>query len=130
LITALNQHFGLATVFTLPRGQESLEVAATWVQDQIARYSREDDVFDEHFLSTVIFHSGSGSSSSEDEEVEFTEEARVYLQGRGTERVIIITEPQLLPGPYAIVGSHLRDVWKLVDDINGTCMVTLNPQQK
>jgi hypothetical protein len=75
LITALNQHFCLATVFTLPRGQESLEVAATWVQDQIARYSREDDVFDEHFLSTVIFHSGSGSSSSEDEEVEFTEEA-------------------------------------------------------
>jgi hypothetical protein len=101
-------------------------VAATWVQDQIARYSSEDDVFNEQFLATVIFH----GSSSQEEDIKVTDEAHVYLRRRGTEQVVCTSVPQLLPGPFAIVGSQLRDVWKLVDDVNGTCMVTLSPNQK
>ncbi|KAK0111635.1 hypothetical protein ONS95_001980 [Cadophora gregata] len=125
LIPSLNREFSLATVFTLTCDQNPSEVTATWVQEQVARYSNEDDVFNEQFLATVIFH----VRSSQDESIKVTDEAHIHLRGCGTEQVVCTSEPQLLPGPFAIVGSQLRDVWKLVDDVNGTCMVTLNPNQ-
>lgn len=88
-------------------------------------YSGQDDVFHEQFLNTVIFH-----STSQGEDVKITDEARLYLQERGTQQVVCASVPQLLPGPYVLVGTQLRDVWKLVDDINGTCVATLKPQQR
>ncbi len=112
-------------MFTLPHGHELAEVTATWIQDQVEIYSSQDDVFTEEFLATIIFH-----SNSQEEGVKITHEAHAYLQGRGTEQVVSSSLPQLLPGPYALVGKQLRDVWKLTDDINGTCMATLKPQRK
>ena len=100
-------------------------MTAAWLQEQVATYSSQDDVFNEPFLATVIFN-----SSSQEEDVKITDEAHVYLQKHGTDQVVCTSVPQLLPGPYALVGKQLRDVWKLVDDINGTCVVTLKPQQR
>ncbi len=133
-------------MLTLPHnhGHKPPEVTAAWVQDQVAIYSSQDDVFNEQFLATVIFNSNSRNCNKDSNDcsqngnngtnyevdVEFEDEADVYLQERGTQQVVCTSVPQLLPGPYALVGSQLRDVWKLIDDINGTCMVTLNPQQK
>ncbi|OKL58530.1 hypothetical protein UA08_06367 [Talaromyces atroroseus] len=81
-----------------------------------------DDVFDEAFLHTVVFN------GNEIGEVEYADEAREYLRQLGNEETLFVSSPELLPGPYALVGGELRDVWKLVDDTNGTCMTTLESQ--
>ncbi|TVY83904.1 Amidase [Lachnellula suecica] len=123
-VPSLDREFSLATVFTLPQSHKLHEVTATWVRDQVATYISLDDVFNEQFMATVIFH-----SSDQDVDVKVTDEARVYLDEHGTEEVICTSVPQLKPGPYALVGKQLRDVWKLVDDFNGTCMSSLKPKQ-
>ncbi|KAF7555388.1 hypothetical protein G7Z17_g2234 [Cylindrodendrum hubeiense] len=63
------------------------------------------------------------------DDIEITPEALRYLRSLGNTATIsdITLFPQLLPGPYALVKQVLREVWKLVDDSNGTCMATLRP---
>ena len=83
---------------------------------------KSDVVFHEAFLATIIFH------GVKEDFVELTDDARRYLTELGNERVVFHSSPDLLPGPYVIIGQKLRDAWKLIDDVNGTCMATLKPQ--
>lgn len=90
----------------------------------LCRYKTADDVFDDAFLATVIFHGAS------EDDVELAEEAQAYLAKLGIKQVIFLALPELLPRLYALVGNELRDVWKLVDDADETYMATLKPQSK
>jgi hypothetical protein len=90
----------------------------------VEEYEKGDDVFDKAFLATVIFY------GVEEHDVTLTDRAREYLGKLGNKHIAFITSPRLLPGPYVLVGNELRDVWKLVNDSNGTCMVTLKPNLK
>lgn len=99
-------------------------MTADWLRACVQEYENTDDVFDKAFLATVVFHGAVAG------DVEFTSDAREYLLKLGNEQVVFVTLPDLLPGPYLVIGGKLRDVWKLVDDSNGTCMATLKPQSK
>jgi hypothetical protein len=119
----LSQEFDLATVFTLPK-DDKLKVTADYIRQQVNRYNEVDDVFHNAFLATVVLE------GTKEDVITITNDAREYLHGLGTQRIICTESENLLPGPYAVVGDQLRDAWKLIDDINGTCMVTLKPQSK
>lgn len=99
-------------------------MTADGIRRQVNWYNEVDDVFHNAFLATVVLQ------GSREDDVTITNDARDYLHGLGTKRIIFAESETLLPGPYAIVGDQLRDAWKLIDDINGTCMVTLKPQTK
>jgi hypothetical protein len=114
--------YDLATVFTLP-AVDGFLVTKDYMREQVSMYSELDDVFHSSFLSVVIFQVPETSSART------TTEAKEYLQSIGVERIISTSIP-FLPGPYAVVQGLLRDVWKLVDDSQGTCMVTLKPLPK
>ncbi|KAK0631095.1 amidase signature domain-containing protein [Bombardia bombarda] len=117
-----DEDLALASVFLLPQETpRSFELTADWVKAAVAGYL-EDDVFDAAFLATVIF------CQAEDSHVDLTSAAREYICKLGNQRVIFADLPDVLPGPYAIVGAQLRDVWKLIDDSYGTCMAALQPQ--
>lgn len=119
----MSREFDLATVFTLPKGDRFKEVTAEYIQHEVNRYNKVDDVFHNAFLATVVLQ-------GRWEGFPITTEARDYLHGLGTKCIICTESDNLLPGPYAVIGGQLRDAWKLIDDINGTCMVTLKPQSK
>ena len=112
-------------MFTLPKDNK-LRVTADWVRGLVRQYESEDDVFQRAFLATVVF------SGAEEVDVEFTEEAQAYLNQLGNRHVVFVARPSqpLLPGPYVLVERELRDVWKIMDDTNGTCVATLKPQSK
>ena len=95
-----------------------------WLRAKVKEYEDSDDVFQPAFLSTVIF------LGSEENNIDVTDGARKYLGTIGNERFLSIASLRILPGPYAIVSSELREVWKLMDDTNGTCMTTLKPQEQ
>lgn len=59
-----------------------------------------------------------------------TDEARRYLGKYGNKQAFFVPSTKLLPGRYVVLEGALRDVWRLVDDVNGTCMVTLKPQSQ
>ncbi|KAK3328636.1 amidase signature domain-containing protein [Cercophora scortea] len=124
LTVPLTQDFGLVTVITLQPGIRHPKVTADWVRPIIEAYKNNDDVFSHDFLATVIFY------GTDKRHVQFADDAREYLTQLGNKHVIFMpaTSPTLWPGPYALVKGKLRNVWKLVDDSNGTCMVTLKPQ--
>jgi hypothetical protein len=115
--------FSLAAVFNLPQGEKPT-VTSDWMRELVEKYNSCDDVFDKAFLEIVVF------AGAREYDVEFTDEAQQYLRELGNQQVVFVSSPGLLPGPYALVGGELRDVWKLVDDSNGTCMATLKPQSK
>lgn len=83
-----------------------------------------DDVFHNAFLAVVILQ------GPKEDLVTITPEARDYLHSLGTKCIISEASENFLPGPYAVIGNQLRDAWRLLDDINGTCMVTPKPQLK
>lgn len=120
---SLDREFDLATVFNLPKG-ESFNVTADYIQQQVIRYNEVDDLYQNAFLANVVFQ------GPKEDCITVTTEAWDYLHGLGTKCVIGAESDSLPPGPYAVVGNQLRDAWKLVDDSNGTCMVTLKPQSK
>jgi len=111
---------GLITVFSLPE-EKPARVTGDWIRSKVRDYIDNDDVFSPSFLKTVVFHGAT------EDDAEFSVDAREYLAHLGNERVVFLSEPSLLPGPYCCWGEELRDVWKLVDDSNGTCMATLKP---
>lgn len=98
-------------------------ITAAWVLDVIAEYVR-DDVFQTSFLDTVVFSRAYAS------DFEITQEAYEHLKQLGNRYIVIVAEPDPPPGPYALVGNEMRDVWKIVDDSFGTCMTTLRPQSR
>ena len=104
--------------------EKKYRVTADWVRTSVDKYKNLDDVFDKAFLAIVVFHGVKA------DDAELTDAAQEYLSGLGNESVVFVTTPGLLPGPYVLVKGQLRDVWKLVDDANGTCMATLKPQSK
>lgn len=106
---------------------EKRQITASWVQDTLQEYEQRDDVFDTAFLATVVFH------GAEERSVALTDEAREYLGKLGNKQVAFVASPELpelLPGPYVLVGHELRDVWKLATDTHGASMVTLEPKLK
>lgn len=123
----LNCHddFSLVTVFNVSV-TSNLKITGDWVRERVQTYKKSDDVFQESFLAGVVF-----LGASEDE-VEITDEAREYLSRSGNQWMKCIcplnNREKVLPGPYVLLGNRLRDVWKLVDDKNGTCMTTFRPQ--
>lgn len=116
--------FGLAAVMRLPQGSNNPAISGNWLREIVARYDDHDDVFEKAFLEIVLF------TRVKDDDVEFTDEAKRYLRELGNLQVIFSFSTDLLPGPYALVGGELRDVWKLIDDSNGTCMATFKPQTR
>ena len=117
------QPFGLVTAFKLPPNGLT-PVTAEWIQMKVKEYKDCDDVFDMAFLAIVLLL-GTG-----DGHIDLTQEAQDYLTSHGNERVVSLSSSRLMPGPYAVVGRELRDVWKLADDFNGACMTTLVPRTK
>ena len=109
------------TVFVLPVDAHN-KVHMHWLKAKVADYSAKDDVFSVEFLSYVLF---CGTQAGN---IEITDEAEEYLQNVGTLRVISLSSPALLPGPYVVKGKVLRDVWKLRFDTSLTCRTTLKPQ--
>ncbi|PTB59993.1 hypothetical protein M431DRAFT_488772 [Trichoderma harzianum CBS 226.95] len=90
----------LATVFPVPP-ETSTEISMAWMRKILDEY-RTDDVFNQAFLANVVFEHG----------------MKQYAFGSSS---------NYLPGPHVMVDQELREVWKLVDDSYGTCMVTLKP---
>jgi hypothetical protein len=119
--------FALTTVFNFPGEEEdSTRVTLDWVLKCLKSYQNcNDDVWGPAFLETVVFN-----VPNIGDKVEYTDEAREYLCKLGSQETLFVSLPELLPGPYALVEKELRDVWKLVDDSNGTCMTTLAPQSE
>ncbi|RSM10374.1 hypothetical protein CDV31_007250 [Fusarium ambrosium] len=113
-------NYALIAVITLPE-QESIRITVEWLQDRLSSYSK-DDVFNNSFLATIVFQ------GPEKDVVASTKEITEYLEGLGCQTTCFCSLPGLLPGPYVYVNQQLRHVWKLVDDTNGTCMVTLKPR--
>ncbi|RMJ08483.1 hypothetical protein CDV36_011904 [Fusarium kuroshium] len=113
-------NYALIAVITLPE-QESIRITVEWLQDRLSSYSI-DDVFNNSFLATIVFQ------GPEKDVVALTKEIAEYLEGLGCQTTCFCSLPGLLPGPYVYVNQQLRHVWKLVDDTNGTCMVTLKPR--
>ncbi|KAL3590974.1 hypothetical protein FPOAC2_13179 [Fusarium poae] len=112
--------FTLATVFVLPPDDRS-HIAAEWLKERVASY-RQDDVFHNDFLANIIFHSAGKDA------LDITDDAAQYLREIGNQATAFSTSTGLRPGPYACINQQLRQAWKLVDDFNGTCMVTLKPR--
>ena len=110
-------------MFPLPDDKE-FKVTSDYVRQRVKAYLEADDVFHSAFLATVVFY------GAEADVVTITTDARECLDELGAKRIINTDTGGLLPGPYALVGNQLKDVWKLIDDSNGTCMVTLKPQSK
>ncbi|UKZ82671.1 hypothetical protein TrVFT333_010465 [Trichoderma virens FT-333] len=88
---------------------------------------KKDDVFNETFLANVIFLESRKRHRIDKHSI--TKETIKFLKEHGMKQCIFSSSPNYLPGPHVMVGQELREVWKLVDDSNGTCMVTLKPQQ-
>ncbi|PNP47805.1 hypothetical protein THARTR1_10490 [Trichoderma harzianum] len=115
----------LATVFPVPP-KRSTKISEAWVRKHLDEY-KTDDVFNEAFLANVVFleprkRHGFGRHP-------ITKDAIKFLRERGMKRYTFSSSSNYPLGPYVLVNQELREVWKLVDDSNGTCMVTLKPQQ-
>ncbi|KAF3480209.1 uncharacterized protein GIQ15_05556 [Arthroderma uncinatum] len=125
-VLTIPDEFSLATIFMLPKDQHG-EITVDWMRDNVERYKLLDDVFHEAFLAGVIF------LCAGEEHVKVTDEAWTYLLKSGAQWIKYIPAlgagQNVLPGPCAISRNRICDVWKLVDDTNGTCMNALWPQQ-
>ncbi|QKX64226.1 uncharacterized protein TRUGW13939_11399 [Talaromyces rugulosus] len=116
--------FALATIFNFPREEDSTRVTLDWVLKCLKSYQNcNDDVWGTAFLETVVFN-----VLNIGDKVECTDEVRDYLCRLGSQETLFVSLLELLPDPYSLVGKELRDVWKLVDDSNGTCRTALVPQ--
>ncbi|KAL7934352.1 amidase signature domain-containing protein [Trichoderma chlorosporum] len=115
----------LTTVFPVP-SDRSTEISDEWIRKHLDEY-KQDDVFNEAFLANVVFlepRKGHGFDRHS-----ITKEAFQLLEDHGMKQCVFNSSASYLPGPHVMVDQELREVWKLVDDSNGTCMVTLKPQQ-
>ncbi|KAK4078983.1 hypothetical protein Trihar35433_88 [Trichoderma harzianum] len=113
----------LATVFPVP-SERATEISEAWTRKIFDEY-RTDDVFNEAFLATVVFlepHKRHGSGKHP-----ITKGAIKLLQEHGMKQYTFSSSSIYLPGPHVMIDQELREVWKLVDDSYGTCIVTLKP---
>ncbi|KAL6895047.1 amidase signature domain-containing protein [Trichoderma evansii] len=107
----------LATVFNI-----SDRVSVAWIRDCLDEY-RRDDVFSKEFLAYVVF------VAPRKPKPQVSKEAIHFLKEHGMKEHIVLSSTDYSPGPHVIVDQQLREVWKLVDDLHGTCVVTLKPQR-
>ncbi|KAK3946710.1 amidase signature domain-containing protein [Pseudoneurospora amorphoporcata] len=124
-ITRKFTRYGLATVFSVPSAGKDARttVRLSWIQKALKDYETVDDVFDQAFLATVVFNGGGKWKPR------ITPEAKQYLTKLGARDIVLYSGvADLPPGPYYMTGHQMRDVWKLEDDIYGTCMVTVAPK--
>lgn len=89
---------------------------------------KTDDVFNEAFLANVVFLESLERNAFGRPHI--TKEAVNFLYEHGMKRYTKSSSSNYLPGPHVLVDQELREVWKLVDDSNGTCMVTLKPKKE
>jgi hypothetical protein len=99
-----------------------------WIKEVVEKYKSIDDVWEEAFLATVlIIH-------PKRPDVDVSEDARAYLNARGTKRIITRTvnesETQILPGPYTFSGRSLYAAWKLYEDTHNAFLHTLVQDSK
>ncbi|KAL7917263.1 amidase signature enzyme [Trichoderma austrokoningii] len=106
----------LATVFSI---SPATSITVELICKSLDEY-KHDDVFREEFLACVVFNTSRKPSISD--------EAISLLREHGI-KYVVTSSKDYLPGPHVIVDQELREVWKLVDDSNGTCMVTVKPQK-
>ncbi|EHK20648.1 uncharacterized protein TRIVIDRAFT_223620 [Trichoderma virens Gv29-8] len=117
--------FNLATVFLVPSDGSTI-ISDEWMRRRLDEY-KKDDVFNEAFLANVIFLESRKRHRIDKHSI--TKETIKFLKEHGMKQCIFSSSPNYLPGPHVMVDQELREVWKLVDNSNGTCMVTLKPQQ-
>ncbi|KAF2020416.1 amidase signature enzyme [Aaosphaeria arxii CBS 175.79] len=108
----------------LPVEKNRFQLTADYIRSQVDKYSETDGVFQKAFLAVVVLE------GLEEEFVTVTQQARDYLNSLGARSIICTSNKSISPGPYVIIDGHLRNAWKVVDDSNGTCMVTVKPQSK
>ncbi|KKP04311.1 hypothetical protein THAR02_03588 [Trichoderma harzianum] len=113
----------LPTVFPIPP-EASTEISEAWMRKILDEY-KTDDMFNEAFLANVVFLQPRGRRG----EHPVTKDAIKFLQEHGMKDYTFISSSNYLPGPHVLADQELREVWKMVDDSNGTCMVTLKLQQ-
>ncbi|KAF3066121.1 Glutamyl-tRNA [Trichoderma lentiforme] len=111
----------LITIFPVPPPGE--RVTLQWTQQLLAKYNG-DDVFNNAFLSTVVFNNTLSNARHD-----FDEEARDFLKSSGAEKFLYFFNLDLAPGPYIKLNGELWEAWRLVDDSHETCMVALKPRQ-
>lgn len=120
------QQINLVAVFAVSGPAETM-ITEEWVRKTVENCKSTDDVFHEAFLVRVLFY------GIREDEAEITDQARMYLSKLGNKWIKYKssagTGREVLPGPYVLLNNQLRDVWRLVDDVNRTCMVTLRPQR-
>jgi Asp-tRNA(Asn)/Glu-tRNA(Gln) amidotransferase A subunit family amidase len=93
------------TYMSLP----ATESSANELKATITGYLASDDVFSEHFLTTVVL-GGPGHLS---------EEATQYLKSMGCESILVAEGPDLMPGPYLLHPSGaVTKVYRLYWDHN------------
>jgi hypothetical protein len=120
-----SQNISLVTVFAISGSAKAI-ITEEWVREIVESCKSTDDVFHEAFLAGVMFY------GIREDEAKITDQARMYLSNFGNKWIKYVssadTDREVLPGPYVLLKNQLRDVWRLVDDVNRTCMVTLRPQ--
>lgn len=120
------QLINLVAVFAVSGPAETM-ITEEWVRKTVENCKSTDDVFHEAFLVRVLFY------GIHEDEAEITDQARMYLSKLGNKWIKYKssagTGREVLPGPYVLLNNQLRDVWRLVDDVNRTCMATLRPQR-
>ncbi|KAJ4865610.1 amidase domain-containing protein [Trichoderma breve] len=113
----------LATVFPVPP-ENSIDISEEWMRKHLDEY-KTDDVFNEVFLANVVFLESRQRNAFGRPHI--TKDAINFLYEHGTKQYTSSSSSNYLPGPHVLVDQELREVWKLVDDSYGTCMITLKP---
>jgi hypothetical protein len=116
---------GLATLFVVP-AENPPSISEVWLQSRITKYKQSDDVFRLEFLESVIFVCEGNF------EIDISPSAKNFLETLGSKRIHFLakdsySDSELKPGPHAIVGKHLREVWRLYSDTHGTLLTALKP---
>ena len=117
----------LATVFVVSK-TEPREITEQWIRYRISQYAQQDDVFQPGFLQLAVFYALGNRN------IELTPGTCTFLKSVGTRWIDIPPSYSLgsnvLPGPYALVGNRLCEVWKLHKDTHGTLLTSLSPDLK
>ena len=109
--------------------QETQEVTEEWLRETLEAYRSMDDVFQDDFLSGVIFTRVKQPPSSSS--LDISPSARRLLRSLGTMWLDTIesnfVDDLPLPGPYLVVRRELREIVRLHDDVQGAFIQSLMP---
>lgn len=98
-------------------------VTKRWLEQLINEYHSKDDVFQQEFLSGVIF------TCAAKDDIEITPDADGLLKSLGTRWTDIrdVGSGDTIPpaGPYVAYRQRLLEVWKLYADVQGAFMASI-----